>query len=153
LPYLRLRRRQHAGGKASFACIIPEHAMKLRGLASVGLLTEKIVVSATFEAKTRVQPIMPNTGSFTYWYLQVPNLILLAMMALLLVRLVLSLLLSSSSGVMRPVGAITYPVVATVGAVTPRIMPAAGVVVCAIIWLAAIRTGLVMVALAMGVRL
>ena len=96
---------------------------------------------------------MPNTGSFTYWYLQVPNLILLAMMALLLVRLVLSLLLSSHSSVMRPVGAITYPVVATVGAVTPRIVPAAGVVVCAIVWLAAIRTGLVMVALAMGVRL
>ena len=96
---------------------------------------------------------MPNTGSFTYWYLQVPNLILLAMMALLVVRLMLSLVLSSSSGVMRSVGAITYPVVATVGAVTPRIMPAAGVVVCAIVWLAAIRTGLVMVALAMGVRL
>ena len=38
---------------------------------------------------------MPNTGSFTYWYLQVPNLILLAMMALLLVRLVLSLVLNS----------------------------------------------------------
>jgi len=96
---------------------------------------------------------MPNTGSFTYWYLQVPNLILLAMMALLVVRLVLSLVLSIGSGVMRPMGAITYPVVATVGAVTPRIVPAAGVVVCAIVWLAAIRTGLVMVALAMGVRL
>ena len=96
---------------------------------------------------------MPNTGSFTYWYLQVPNLILLAMMALLVVRLVLSLVLNSSSGVMRLVGAITYPVVATVGAVTPRIMPAAGVVVCTVVWLAAIRTGLVMVALAMGVRL
>ena len=37
---------------------------------------------------------MPNAGSFTYWYLQVPNLILLAMMALLLVRLVLSLVLN-----------------------------------------------------------
>lgn len=127
--------------------------MKLRGLASVGLLTDKMVVAATISAKTRVQPIMPNTGSFTYWYLQVPNLILLAMMALLVVRLVLSLVLSSGSGVMRPVGAITYPVVATVGAVTPRIVPAAGIVVCAIVWLAAIRTGLVMVALAMGIRL
>lgn len=96
---------------------------------------------------------MPNTGSFTYWYLQVPNLILLAMMALLLVRLALSLLLNEGSAAMRPVGAITYPVVAMVGAVTPRIMPAAGVVACAVIWLAAIRTVLVMAALAMGVRL
>lgn len=96
---------------------------------------------------------MPNTGSFTYWYLQVPNLILLATMGLLLVRLALSLVLTSSLGVMRLVGAITYPVVAMVGAVTPRIIPAAGVVVCAVIWLAAIRTVFVMVALAMGVRL
>lgn len=96
---------------------------------------------------------MPNTGSFTYWYLQLPNLILLAMMALLLVRLVLMPVLNSSLGVMRLVGAITYPVVAMVGAVTPRIMPNAGVVVCAVIWLAAIRTVLVMAALAMGVRL
>ena len=96
---------------------------------------------------------MPNTGSFTYWYLQVPNLILLAMMVLLLVRLVLSLVLNSGLGVMRLVGAITYPVVATVGAVTPRIVPAAGVVLCAIIWLMVARTVLVMVALAMGVRL
>ena len=96
---------------------------------------------------------MPNTGSFTYWYLQVPNLILLAMMALLLVRLVLSLVLNSGLGVMRLVGVITHPVVATVGAVTPRIVPTAGVVACAIIWLATIRTVLVMVALAMGVRL
>ena len=133
--------------------IIPEHAMKLRGLASVGLLTDKIVVSATYRAKTRAQPIMPNTGSFTYWYLQVPNLILLAMMALLLVRLVLSLVLNSGLGVMRLVGVITHPVVATVGAVTPRIVPTAGVVACAIIWLATTRTVLVMVALAMGVRL
>ncbi len=54
---------------------------------------------------------------------------------------------------MRLVGAITHPVVATVGAVTPRIVPAAGVIVCAIIWLMAARTVLFMVALAMGVRL
>ncbi len=59
----------------------------------------------------------------------------------------------SGLGVMRLVGAITYPVVATVGAVTPRIVPAAGVILCAIIWLMAARTVLVMVALAMGVRL
>jgi hypothetical protein len=153
LRYLRLRRRQHAGGKAIFAFIIPEHAMKLRGLASVGLLTDKMVGYATLRAKTRVQPIMPNTGSFTYWYLQVPNLMLLAMMALLLVRLVLMAVLNGSLGVMRLMHMITHPVVATVGAVTPRIMPNAGVVVCAVIWLAAIRTVLVMAALAMGVRL
>ena len=96
---------------------------------------------------------MPNAGSFTYWYLQVPNIILLAMITLLLVRLLLSLVLNGGWGVMRLIGAITYPVMATVGAVTPRIVPQAGVVVCAVMWLAAVRTVLVMAALAMGVRL
>ena len=96
---------------------------------------------------------MPNAGTFTYWYLQVPSLVLLAMMVLLLARLVLSPVLDASGTVMRLVGAITQPVVATVGAVTPRIVPAAGVVICAIIWLMAVRTVLFMAALAMGVRL
>ena len=41
---------------------------------------------------------MPNAGSITYWYLQVPNLILLSMMVLLLLRLVLSLVPGSSLG-------------------------------------------------------
>ncbi len=96
---------------------------------------------------------MPNAGSITYWYLQVPNLILLAMIVLLLLRLVLSLAPGTIWGVTRPVGAITYPVVVTVGAVTPRIVPAAGVIVCAVVWLLLVRTVLFMTALAMGVRL
>ena len=96
---------------------------------------------------------MPNAGSITYWYLQVPNLILLAMMGLLLLRLVLSLVPGASRGIMQPVGAITRPVVVAVGAVTPRIVPAAGVIVCAVVWLMLARTVLFMTALAMGVRL
>ena len=131
--------------------------MKLRDLASVGLLTEKIVASATAglqdATRTRVSPIMPNAGTFTYWYLQVPSLILLATMLLLLARLVLSLVLDRGGAVMRLMYAITQPLVATVGAVTPRLVPAAGVIVCAILWLAAARTVLIMVALGMGVRL
>jgi hypothetical protein len=152
-----LRRRQHAGGKAIFASIIPELATKLRGLASVGLLTEKMAASVTVRlqdaTRTRVSPIMPNAGTFTYWYLQVPSLILLAMIVLLLARLVLSLVLVGGGAVMRLVGAITQPVVAAVGTVTPRIVPQAGVIVCAIIWLATARTVVVMLALGMGVRL
>ena len=96
---------------------------------------------------------MPNAGTFTYWYLQVPNLVLLAIMVLLLVRLVLSFVLHDDGAVMRLVGTMTQPVVATVGAVTPRIVPAAGVIICAIIWLMAVRTVLFMAALVMGVRL
>ena len=94
---------------------------------------------------------MPNAGTFTYWYLQVPNLVLLAIMVLLLVRLVLSFVLHDDGAVMRLVGTMTQPVVATVGAVTPRIVPAAGVIICAIIWLMAVRTVLFMAALVMGV--
>ena len=136
------------------ASTIPEPAMKFRDLASVGLLTEKIVASATVRLGTPgTGPIMPNAGTFTYWYLQVPSLVLLAMMVLLLARLVLSLVLDGGGSVMRLVGAITQPVVATVGAVTPRIVPAAGVILCAISWLMAVRTVLYMAALAMGVRL
>ena len=96
---------------------------------------------------------MPNAGTFTYWYLQFPSLILLAMMVLLMARLVLSFVLHDDGTVMRLVGTMTQPVVASVGAVTPRIVPAAGVIICAIIWLMAVRTVLFMVALAMGVRL
>jgi hypothetical protein len=96
---------------------------------------------------------MPNAAPFTYWYLQLPNWILLAMMLLLLVRLVLSPVLGHSSGIMRPLMAITRPVAATIGAVTPRIVPPAGVLVCAIIWLAAARVLVLMAALALGVRL
>ena len=96
---------------------------------------------------------MPNAGTFTYWYLQVPSLVLLATMLLLLARLVLSLVLDRGGAVMRLMSAITQPLVATVGAVTPRLVPQAGVVICAILWLAAARTVLIMVALGMGVRL
>ena len=42
---------------------------------------------------------------------------------------------------------------AVVGAITPRMIPQAGVIVCAIIWLAAIRVLLVMVGLAVGARI
>jgi hypothetical protein len=96
---------------------------------------------------------MPNAGSLTYWYLQLPSLLLLAMIVLLLVRLVLWPLVDPGAGVIRLVRAITEPVVVTVGAVTPRIVPQAGVVVCAILWLAAARVVLVMAALAMGMRI
>jgi hypothetical protein len=96
---------------------------------------------------------MPNAGSMTYWYLQVPNLVVLAMVALLIVQLALMPVLSNHAGIMRLVGAITRPVMATVGFLTPRIVPQAGVIVCAVIWLMAVRTILFMAALAMGIRL
>lgn len=96
---------------------------------------------------------MPNAGAFTYWYLRIPDLLLSAMIILLFARLLLSPLLGRSGLLLGPVCAITRPVVATVGAITPRIMPTAGVNLCAIIWLFAARVTLFMAASAMGIRL
>jgi hypothetical protein len=96
---------------------------------------------------------MPNAGAFTYWYLQVPNLILWAMITLLALRLLLLPVFGDGGGLVRPVRAITQPVVATVGAVTPGIVPRAGVMFCAIVWLFALRVLLFMAASAMGARL
>jgi hypothetical protein len=96
---------------------------------------------------------MPNPGPFTYWYLQVPSMILLALMGLLLVRLVLLPLGLVDAGPLRLVRTVTQPFVTAVGAMTPRLVPPAGVIVCAIIWLAAARVLLLMAALAMGARI
>lgn len=96
---------------------------------------------------------MPKPSLFTYWYLQLPSLILLALIALLVARLVVSLVVGDGNVIRRFVSAITQPMVAAVGAVTPRIVPPAGVVVCAIVWLITARIMVFMVAMAMGVRL
>jgi hypothetical protein len=95
---------------------------------------------------------MPNPGPFTYWYLQAPNLLLLVLMVLLAVRLVL-MSLGLHRGPLRLVRAVTQPVVAAIGAITPRIVSQAGVIVCAIIWLAAARVLLLMAGLALGARM
>lgn len=98
-------------------------------------------------------PIMPNAGAFTYWYLQLPNLMLLAMMVLLLARLILSPIFGGTVLVMRPLRAVTDPVVTIVAAITPRIIPTAGIILCGIVWLFAARVLLFMAASAMGARL
>jgi hypothetical protein len=96
---------------------------------------------------------MPSANFLTYWYLHVPSLILAALIYLLLGRLVLSFVLDAGNTVMHVVRASTHPVVAVVGAITPRIVPPAGVIVCAMVWLLAARITLFMGAMAKGVRL
>jgi len=80
---------------------------------------------------------MPSTSS--YWYFHGPSLLLAALIYLLLARLVLSLLLGGENLVMRALAAITDPVVKAVGAITPRVVPSALVVVFAIMWLLSAR--------------
>jgi hypothetical protein len=96
---------------------------------------------------------MRSASFLTYWYLHVPSLLLAAFIVLLLVRLVLTPVLDAGNLVMRVLATVTKPVVATVGAITPRIVPPAGVLVLAMVWLATLRVAVFWVAVVKGVRL
>jgi hypothetical protein len=97
---------------------------------------------------------MVKSASFVdYWYLHVPSWLLAAFIVLLLIRLALTLVLDRGNPIMRVLAAVMQPVVASVGAITPRIVPHAAVLVLAMVWLAALRVGVFWVALAKGVRL
>jgi len=96
---------------------------------------------------------MPNASLLSHWYLQLPSLVFAALIYLLLGRLVLSFVLGGGNPVMRVLAAITDPVVVTVGAITPRVVPPVAVMVFAIAWFAAARIVVLWIATAMGVRL
>jgi hypothetical protein len=89
----------------------------------------------------------------THWYLHVPSLLLAALIATVLARLVLTPVLGAANPLVWALAVATKPAVATVGAITPRIVPSAGVLVLTMIWLAVLRLGVLWVALVMGVRL
>jgi uncharacterized protein YggT (Ycf19 family) len=82
---------------------------------------------------------MLNANFFIYWYLYLPSLVLAVLIYLLLGRLVLSFFLRAENMVMRVLAAVTDPVVRTVGAITPRVVPSALVIVFAIVWLLSAR--------------
>ena len=86
------------------------------------------------------------------WYLHGPNLLILALICLLILRLALSFV-AGGSGAARLVTAVTRPVTAVVGFITPRVVPPRGVVALSIAWLIAVRAALFMAALAKGVQL
>jgi hypothetical protein len=91
-------------------------------------------------------------GNAFIWYLHGPNLLIVAMICILFVQL----LLSRAAGGSPPasiVSAVTRPVTAVVGFITPRIVPPAGVIVLSIAWLMVARVALSMAALAKGVSL
>jgi hypothetical protein len=99
--------------------------------------------------------MMPGTSFLAHWYFHVPNLILLALIWLLVGRLVLSLILgrNSANTAVRLLDAATNPVLKGVGAITPRLVPAGLVAVCAIAWLLAARVALFVAVSATGARL
>jgi hypothetical protein len=96
---------------------------------------------------------MQSASFVTYWYLHLPSLLLATLIVLLLGRLVLTPVLGAGNVMVWLLAIVTKPVVATVGAITPRIVPPAGVLVLAMVWLAALRMAVFWVALATGVRL
>jgi hypothetical protein len=82
---------------------------------------------------------MLNANFFTYWYLYLPSLLLAVFIYLLMARLVLSLFLRAENTLMRVLAVVTNPVVKTVGAITPRVVPSPLVIVFAIMWLLSAR--------------
>jgi hypothetical protein len=96
---------------------------------------------------------MQSASFVTYWYIHLPSMLLAALIVLVLGRLLLTPVLGPGNAVMWLLAVITKPVVAVVGAITPRIVPLVGVLALAVVWLAALRMGVFWIALAMGVRL
>jgi hypothetical protein len=82
---------------------------------------------------------MPSASFLSYWYLQLPSLLLAVLIYLLLVRVVTEPFLHSDNVAMRLLAAATNPVVKTVRAITPRVVPSGLVVVFAIVWLLSLR--------------
>jgi hypothetical protein len=96
---------------------------------------------------------MQSASFLTYWYLHLPSLLLAVLIVLVLGRLLLTPVLGAGNAIVWLLAVVTKPVVATVGSITPRIVPPAGVLALAMVWLAALRMGVFWIALAMGVRL
>jgi uncharacterized protein YggT (Ycf19 family) len=99
--------------------------------------------------------MIPRPNFIAHWYYHVPDLILLALICLLVVRLFLLLVRLEESRALpaRVLGRVTGPILRVVGAMTPRMMPPAFVIVFAVVWLVALRLALFVAVTARGVRL
>lgn len=86
------------------------------------------------------------------WYFRLADLILVAIICLLIVRLVLAAALDPGHAIHRGVTAVTDPVVQAVGAITPRVVPAGLVAGSAIFWFFSLRILLFIAASAMAMR-
>jgi uncharacterized protein YggT (Ycf19 family) len=89
--------------------------------------------------------MQPSASFVTNWYLHVPDLIVVALFYLLVVRIALATLVGwqSSNLAARVLAAVTNPVLAATGAITPRAVPKGGVALFALVWLFALRFVLV----------
>lgn len=94
----------------------------------------------------------PSQSFVAHWYFHIPNLIMVALMYTLVGRYILALLLDNDSVIVRVLSSVTNPVLKTVGAITPRIVPAGLLIVFAIVWLFVARVALFFGLALMGVR-
>ena len=92
-------------------------------------------------------------GLVAHWYYHVPNLLMLAMSALLLVRLAVALVVPSENPALRAVAVLTDPVLKPITTITPGIVPTTFVMVCAVVWLLLLRMALFVAVSATGARL
>jgi hypothetical protein len=134
--------------------IIAEDGAKNEGLLRRLVYRPKTwLLSQPPDTLSKYKAVMPKVSPFVYWSLEVPYLVLGALIVLVLVHALVSAVTGRSSSIARALGVATRPVTATVGAITPRIVPPAGLVACAIAWLIALRIVLTMVAQGFGLRL
>jgi uncharacterized membrane protein len=89
----------------------------------------------------------------TNWSYHLSDVLLTALTYLMMLRLLLSLFRLSNTAVVRAVSAITAPVLALVGAITPRMVPPPLLLLGALAWLYAVRVVLRAGVAATGVRL
>ena len=89
----------------------------------------------------------------TNWSYHLSDVLLTALTYLMMLRLLLSPFRLSNTAVVRAVSAITAPVLALVGAITPRMVPPPLLLLGALAWLYAVRVVLRAGVAATGVRL
>jgi hypothetical protein len=89
-----------------------------------------------------------------HWYFHLPNMLLAAAFYTLIGRAILAMLfrLSSERVLMRAFATVTDPVLHTVAAITPRVVPPGLVLVFALVWLLLLRMLLFITAVAFGMR-
>lgn len=97
----------------------------------------------------------PSQSFLTYWYFHIPNLVLAALIYTLLGRYLLGLLFRNNSEavILKVFRSVTDPVLNTVRAITPAIVPNGLVLVFAIAWLLALRMFWFLTCVAAGMRL
>jgi hypothetical protein len=95
---------------------------------------------------------MGSPPLWTYWYFQLPNFVLAALMYTLLGRALLGMIVdpNSQNYIWRFFCRLTDPVVAAVALVTPKVAPPVIIWLFGVVWLFWLRVGLLNLFLLMG---